>query len=36
MNETAQSLKYISSIKTEQRMIESKAFFLAENNEMEF
>lgn len=36
MNQTAQSLKYISRIKTVQQMIEARAFFLAENNGMEF
>lgn len=36
MNQTAWSLKYISSTKTEQQMIEARAFFLAENNGMEF
>jgi len=36
MNQTAWSLKYFSSIKIEQQMIEARAFFLAENNGMEF
>jgi hypothetical protein len=36
MNQTAWLLKYISSIKTEQQMIDARAFFLVENNGMEF
>ena len=36
MNQTALSLKYISRVKTEQQMVEARAFFLAENNRMEF
>lgn len=36
MNQTAWSLKYISSIKTEQQMIEDRVLLLYEYNGMEF